>query len=179
MYFKSVNTHLRYWQYLLFISTAAIASAGCSHHHNEQNLENEIIELKKNIEAIKPGLGEIMSTIHMHHAKLYFSSMAENWELSAYQLDEIKEGLDQATELHDQFVKVKSSLKNLKQMTNTSLDEVDSAIKSKSKIKFLSGFKHLTESCNQCHSAAGLSFIVVQTPSAQMFSNQKFFKSKE
>ena len=45
-------------------------------------------------EAYTPGLGEIMSLQQMRHAKLYFAGQAENWDLAAYELDEIGEGFD-------------------------------------------------------------------------------------
>jgi len=141
-----------------------------------RSLKKEISELRTSVEQSKPGLGEIMGTIHTHHAKLYYSVQNENWDLAAYQLDEIKEGLDQATELHNDFKTVKTPLSVLKKMTDEGLSEVDSSIKAKNKKGFLSAFQRLTQSCNQCHQAADHPFIVVQIPTAPMFSNQKFGK---
>src|SRR3954464_15824196 len=45
-------------------------------------------------EDYAPGLGEIMSLQQMRHAKLYFAGQAENWDLAAYELEEIGEGFD-------------------------------------------------------------------------------------
>ncbi len=55
------------------------------------------------VDDMKPGLGEIMSVIQQHHAKLYYAGSLENWELADYQLDEIKEGLEDAAKYHPQF----------------------------------------------------------------------------
>lgn len=143
-----------------------------------QSLSDEVSALKKNIEDLKPGLGEIMTTVHLHHAKLYFSAQNENWELAAYQLDEIKEGLDEATELHEHFKEVKTSLKELRHVTDKSMTEIETAIKEKNKKAFMGAFQSLTVSCNQCHQAADHGFIVIQVPTAPMFSNQKFAKGK-
>src|ERR1700716_2041070 len=47
-----------------------------------------------------PGLGEIMSLTQMRHAKLWFAGEAGNWPLADYELDELKEGLDDAATFH-------------------------------------------------------------------------------
>lgn len=46
------------------------------------------------------GLGEIMGLTQMRHAKLWFAGEAGNWPLSAYELDELKEGFDDAVTYH-------------------------------------------------------------------------------
>ncbi len=154
---------------------------GCTNQADKSNMEtlkSEVVSLKKIIENLKPGLGEIMTTIHLHHAKLYFSGQSENWELASYQLDEIKEGLDEATELHEHFKEVKTSLKDLRHLTDQSLADIETAIKEKNKSHFLTGFQRLTVSCNQCHQAADHGFIVVQAPTGPMFTNQRFSREK-
>lgn len=162
---------------LLAILIIFFGAVGCTKQATDskvQSLKDEILELKKNLEDLKPGLGEIMTTIHLHHAKLYFSGKNENWDLAGYQLDEIKEGLDQATELHDHFKDKKASLKELRHMTDAGIGDIETAIHDKSKSRFMDGFRKLTASCNQCHQAAEHGFIVIQAPTVPMFSNQKF-----
>src|SRR5436305_14074433 len=41
-----------------------------------------------------PGLGEIMTLQQMRHLKLWLAGAARNWQLAAYELDELKEGFD-------------------------------------------------------------------------------------
>jgi hypothetical protein len=41
----------------------------------------------------RPG-SAIMSLQQMRHPKLYFAGQAENWDLAAYEPDEIGEGFD-------------------------------------------------------------------------------------
>ncbi|HYS48851.1 MAG TPA: hypothetical protein VEM36_08765 [Xanthobacteraceae bacterium] len=48
-----------------------------------------------------PGLGEIMTLTQMRHLKLWFAGDAKNWELADYELDELKEGFDDAIEYSD------------------------------------------------------------------------------
>ena len=51
-------------------------------------------------EAVKdshgPGLVETMMAAQSHHAKLWLAGNARNWELAEYQVDELKEGLEDA-----------------------------------------------------------------------------------
>jgi hypothetical protein len=41
--------------------------------------------------AYKPPLGDIMGKIQLRHIKLWFAGKLKNWELAAYEVDEIKE----------------------------------------------------------------------------------------
>src|SRR5579862_4722083 len=51
-------------------------------------------------QTYQPGLGEFMTATQLRHAKLWFAGKNRNWELAAYEVDEIKEGLEDATKLH-------------------------------------------------------------------------------
>jgi hypothetical protein len=44
-------------------------------------------------EPYAPGLGEFMTATQLRHAKLWFAGKANNWDLAAYEIDEIMEGL--------------------------------------------------------------------------------------
>jgi molecular chaperone GrpE (heat shock protein) len=126
------------------------------------------------VEKMKPELGEIMGNIQAHHAKLYYSANSKNWKLSEFQLDEIKEGIEEATELHDHFKKVKASLKEISKVTIDPILQIDNAIKQKNVAQFTVAFNDLTRACNHCHQTAEHPFIAIQIPTSQMFSNQKF-----
>src|SRR5262252_11185565 len=51
-------------------------------------------------EAYAPGLGELMSLQQMRHTKLWFAGQAGNWDLAAYELDELGEGFDDIVKYH-------------------------------------------------------------------------------
>jgi hypothetical protein len=165
-------------KYLLALLSLALA--GCT-QKSESATPNadaaRIAALESQLEDLKPGLGEIMSVIQQHHAKLYYAAKAQNWTLADYQLGEIREGLEDAAKFHPHFKTVKAPLNELiPAMTKPGLDEIDAAIKAQKKADFEKGFHNLTVSCNACHSAAEHPFIVVQIPSAAEFTNQKFLK---
>src|SRR5690242_16535093 len=44
--------------------------------------------------AFTPGLGEFMTFTQVRHAKLWLAGNAGNWELADYEIDELKEGLE-------------------------------------------------------------------------------------
>lgn len=124
-----------------------------------------------------PGLGEIMSVIQQHHAKLYYAGSAENWDLAAYELDEIKEGLEDASKAHHEFKTLKTPLQDLiPAMTKTEIEALSGSIHAKSRPDFIKRFAALTRSCNRCHETAEHPFIVIKTPAPGEFTNQKFTK---
>jgi cytochrome c553 len=137
--------------------------------------QTQVAELTRQMEDLRPGLGEIMLGIQQHHAKLYYAGSAANWELADYELGEIRENLDDAQKLHPQFKEVKEPLTQLiPAMTKPSLRAVAASIQHKSRTEFAESFQALTVSCNQCHQAAGHAFVVIQRPTLPAFTNQKF-----
>ena len=107
-----------------------------------------------------PGLGEFMSATQVRHAKLWFAGNARNWELAAFELDEIKEGLGDAARLHPTHEGVAVA-----DMIKANLD---------APLAELRAFDRLTAGCNACHTAAAHAFIRIQRPTAPPVSNQIF-----
>src|SRR5258708_38764496 len=52
-------------------------------------------------EPYAPGLGEFMTATQLRHAKLWFAGKQNNWDLAAYEIDEIKEGLEDAASVEN------------------------------------------------------------------------------
>lgn len=46
------------------------------------------------------GLGEIMSLQQMRHTKLWLAGEVGNWDLAAYEVDELGEGFDDVVKFH-------------------------------------------------------------------------------
>src|ERR1700733_12388621 len=80
----------------LIILGFAVAFAGCSQPaENTKSLQNRIDSLEKKLaDVYKPGLGEFMSGIQTHHAKLWFAGQNENWKLADFEIHEIMETID-------------------------------------------------------------------------------------
>ena len=70
--------------------------AACSQpKENTRKLEAKIDSLQNRLDkAYRPGFGEFMSGIQVHHAKLWFAGQAQNWKLAEFEMKEINEALD-------------------------------------------------------------------------------------
>src|SRR6202142_2526722 len=101
----------------------------------------------------EPGLGEFMTATQLRHAKLWFAGSQRNWDLAAYEIDEIKEGLVDAKRLFPTHEGVPVA-----EMINTILDprieKLEEAVKAKSSGNFVAAFDELTNGCNRCHAGA-------------------------
>lgn len=124
-------------------------------------------------EAYVPGLGEIMSLQQMRHAKLWLAGSRGNWALANYELDELREGFEDASRLHPEHegVPVAPMIANL---TPGPLTAIGEAVKGKSAADFTKSFDSLTAACNTCHRAANHGFIQIRRPRGSAFNNQRF-----
>ena len=153
----------------------ALVASGGAQGASAQNADAKIKALEAKIDEMKPGLGEIMGVIQQHHAKLYFSLNAANWDLATYQLDEIGEGFDDVVKYYPHFKEVKAALSDLvPRFIKPSLSNLEAALKKKDKPAALKYFGELTTGCNGCHAAASHPFISIQVPHGDEFTNQKF-----
>jgi hypothetical protein len=126
-------------------------------------------------EAYVPGLGEMMSLQQMRHAKLWFAGQAGNWELAAYEIDELGEGFDDIVKFHpthkDSPVAPKDAIPR---MVTEPLKDLRAAIDKKDSQTFERAYNSLTTACNSCHKATNFAFNAVQTPATNPFPNQVF-----
>jgi hypothetical protein len=124
-------------------------------------------------EAHAPGLVEIMMATQSHHAKLWLAGNARNWDLADYQIDELKEGLEDAAKSIPDYKGVPVG-RMIEDLMMPPIAEVESAIKARDGAKFATAFEKLTTACNACHQGANRGFIVIQRPAASPFPNQSF-----
>lgn len=120
-----------------------------------------------------PGLGEYMSTIQLHAGKMWFAARAANWELAAYEVDELKETLEAAEKLHEEKNGVKIS-PLLDAVLKTQVAGLEEAVKSGSAPKFQKSYDETLAACNSCHAEAGFKFIHIVRPTAPPVSNQRW-----
>lgn len=128
-------------------------------------------------EPYNPGLGEFMTATQLRHAKLWFAGKDSNWDLAAYETDEIKEGLEDAARLHPTFDGVPVA-EMIKTIINPRIEELERAVTTKSHAKFVVAFDKLTSGCNSCHAEAGKPFIHIQRPTEPPLTNQNFAPAK-
>ena len=137
---------------------------------NTKSLQSRVDSLEKKLATTyKPGFGEFMSSIQIHHAKLWFAGKNQNWELADFEMHEIGEALDAIKEYQTEREESKKV-----DMLKPALDAVNDAIQKKDSSLFNSSYLLLTSTCNNCHKAVNFGFNVVKVPEAPPFSNQAF-----
>jgi hypothetical protein len=119
------------------------------------------------------GLGEYMSTIQLHAAKLWFAGQASNWKLSKYELDELAETIEAAEALHVRRngVDISSVLQGLRL---AQLPQFEEGIGKKNLRAFGQVYGEVLAACNNCHRLAGYEFIHVIPPTREPVTNQQW-----
>jgi len=155
----------------IFPFLLVIAALSCNNPADKtQALQDRVDSLQKKLDqSYKPGLGEFMSTIQVHHAKLWFAGQNQNWALANFETGEIKEALDGIL----QYCTDRPELQKLP-MINPAMDSIGLAISAKNQQQFKSSFVLLTATCNNCHRASNHSYNVIKIPETPPFSNQAF-----
>ena len=124
---------------------------------------------KKLADAYKPGFGEFMSGIQVHHAKLWFAGESKNWPLADFEIHEIMESVEALKKYQAERTESRSLT-----MLDPALDSANAAIQKKDPVAFKNSFILLTNTCNNCHKSVNFSFNEVKIPSSPPFSNQSF-----
>ena len=123
----------------------------------------------------RPGLGEIMTLQQMRHTKLWLAGEVQNWDLAAYELDELGEGFDDVVRFHPTHKESPVAPKDaIPRMITVPLMELRSSIEKKDTATFEQRYDKLTAACNSCHEAMNFTFNVVQRPVGNPYPNQVF-----
>jgi len=141
---------------------------------NSHRLQTEIDSLRHQLaETYTPGLGEFMSGIQVHHAKLWFAGKAANWELADFEIKEIKEAVEDIKKFNMDRPEAKSI-----GMIVPAIDSMNSAIQQQNDQDFEKSFQFLTNTCNSCHRTTDHGFNVIIVPASPPVSNQRFEPGK-
>jgi hypothetical protein len=124
-------------------------------------------------EQYVPRLGDIMNAVQTRHIKLWFAGKAQNWELAAYELRQLKAGLYEAAVLYEGI-----PVSNVTTMTKP-VQSISDAIDAKDFKRFTKAVGELMDGCNSCHQTMQRGFVVIQTPVASPFSDQSFAPPKK
>ncbi len=157
---------------IIFLSVITIILLGsCGQQNSDtKKMQQQIDSLQHKLEnTFRPGLGEFMSGIQVHHAKLWFAGQAQNWKLAEFEVNEISEALAGIKQYNTGRPEVKSIT-----LIEPAIDSISNAIKQESQVLFNSSYVLLTNTCNNCHRATKHEFNVVKIPDAPPFSNQDF-----
>jgi hypothetical protein len=143
--------------------------------HQLKTMQAKIDELDRKLaDSYKPGFGEFMGNIQVHHAKLWFAGINNNWRLADFELHEIQESLQDL----EKYQTGRNEIKSLP-MIYPALDSLNEVIKKQDLVKFKKSFNTLTNTCNKCHKAVNYEFNDVKIPDTPPFTNQLFKKSNK
>lgn len=135
-----------------------------------RELRAEIEKLRQQVqESYKPGLGEMMNGIQLHHEKLWFAGVNANWPLADFELHEIGETLDDIRKYNADRPEIKSL-----GMIEPALDSLRGAVEQRDQGAFRRDFQLLTQNCNQCHQNTDHGFNTIVEPVSPRFGNQSF-----
>jgi hypothetical protein len=120
-----------------------------------------------------PGLADIMIMTQIRHAKLWLAGDVGNWDLADYEIDELKEGLEDVVKYFPKYKDIPVG-QMIEATIMAPIGEVESAIKARDRARFVAAYNNLTGACNTCHQSANRPFIVIQRPTGSAFPNQSF-----
>jgi hypothetical protein len=153
----------------VFLISVAIFSCR-QNSTSTQQLQSQIDSLNKQLnKAYKPGLGEFMSSIQVHHEKLWFAGMAQNWQLANFEIHEIMESVDDIKTYASDRPETKNII-----MLQPAIDSLNFSIQQKDVQSFKKNFQLFTTTCNNCHVSVNYSFNQIKIPETPPFSNQVF-----
>ena len=116
-----------------------------------------------------PGTGELMLSIQIHHAKLWFAGKNGNWELAAYDQSLIRSAFQKIRTYHSDNPAATAT-----SMIDPPMDSVSSAIAHKDVGAFRHSFEYLTATCNNCHVVTKHAFNLITIPAVEPMGNQSF-----
>lgn len=154
---------------LTFVSVLILS---CGDGNEKLNSRIDSLEQKISL-AYKPGLGEFMSYIQVHHAKLWFAAENENWKLANFELGELRETVSNI----QKYVQYRKESQQVAVLYPV-LDSVLASINTQDKVQFNANYNTLTNTCNNCHKLVNYDFNKVKIPDSPPYSNQDFRPGK-
>ena len=115
-------------------------------------------------------ISEIMVQQQMRHIKLWFAGSGANWPLADYEVDALKDGFDDLSQLlGGDFVE---------KAVGAPLAALEKAVEAKDRAAFIGAYDKLTAGCNSCHRSLDHGFIAIQRPASLPYSDQSFATQK-
>jgi hypothetical protein len=151
----------------------AAPRTGCNNHSHitkTQRLQLQIDSLQLRLNNLyKPGMGELMSNIQLHHSKLWFAGENQNWPLAEYNESLIQSAFKKIQLYHGDKPEAKAAF-----MIFPAMDSISNAIREKDKQSFERSFSLMTVTCNNCHSVTSHPFNLITIPKFPPVTDQDF-----
>jgi hypothetical protein len=112
----------------------------------------------------KPAFDDLMTMlVQPRHIKLYAAGQQKNWELAAFEFNELKQSLRRIGQTIPNYrtYKVDNSVASF---FTPAADAMDAAIKAKDPAQFTKAYGEMTTACNSCHQGMEHPFLVIKVP---------------
>jgi hypothetical protein len=131
----------------------------------------ELAALRAEVARLKgmvPDQSHAMADVGYHYSNLWFAGQGEEWPLAQFYADETRSHLRWAVRIipvrKDSEGREVDLVGILTALEQSSLKDLDQAIKAKDKAKFTVAYKAQLENCMACHRAASKEYIRLRVP---------------
>jgi hypothetical protein len=122
----------------------------------------------------KPGLDDLMTMlVQPRHIRLYYAAQAKNWQLAAFQANELRGALARIGRTIPNYRNINVDTAVAAMFTDK-LAAVNAAIKAGDPAQFTTAYKEMTAACNDCHKGLEHPFLVIKVPEDGIFPDQDF-----
>ncbi len=122
----------------------------------------------------KPAMDDLMTMlVQPRHMKLYYAGQAKNWQLAAFQINELRGALARIGRTIPNYrnINVDTAVASI---FADKLKAVDAAVKAANLAEFNAAYGEMTAACNDCHKGMEHAFLVIKVPDSGNFPNQEF-----
>jgi hypothetical protein len=160
---------------LAIVATGTILLVACNGQSEKASyFQQQLDSLKLKVATqYAPGMGELMTTIQLHHAKLWFAGKNGNWALAAYDESLIQSAFKKIQRYHGATAEAHAAT-----MIDVPMDSITAAIARQDGRAFTRSFTFLTTTCNNCHAVTKHPYNVIIIPHDLPVTNQDFSNPK-
>ncbi|MEK7298555.1 MAG: hypothetical protein AAB066_01550 [Candidatus Margulisiibacteriota bacterium] len=144
--------------------------------YEHRTLHRQLVEVTATVNRLKEKASELdpyMQTLQYHMGKLWFAVRAGNWELAAFQYEELAETVETVKELHQTEHNVNVT-QMIEELMDPRLDNMKTAIAERRLDAFVTRYRQTLISCNNCHDATGHPYIQITIPNLPPVPNQNW-----
>jgi hypothetical protein len=155
-------------QFVMVLLAGSFSFAGLSAAFGQNNPPAPAAPAGAGLQVLdfRPGFDDLMTMlVQPRHIKLYYAAMEKNWELAAFESNELRASFRRSGQTIPVY-RTQDVPKAVAAMLTPVLDRVDKAIAAKDTALFMKEYEALTDACNACHSTMEHAFLIMRVPEA-------------
>lgn len=158
---------------LTYVLCASLMLVSCGSGSRSDRASDDVAFSTLPAQFYEPGLGDLMSVLQLRHAKLWYAAEADNWPLVDFELHEIEETFERIARWHpeEHGMPVAPALEGYMRAAHEALE---TSAANEDRAGFEAAFDLFTAGCNACHRAMKHGFIVIQRPTREPVTNQRW-----